>query len=274
VDTAKPTPDLLSTASNSGGGKRILAQLEHGAKPHAKRGVAARWTIDGWTVGLCALLLLMFSVAWMMHEKMITPSTFKAGHGGAAATARGESRMTKRMPAATGQHAATSTGASTGLPLRQPTGQAAVIINEPAGMTAASAATTPSAIARTEALAAAAPATRVLAQAPPVRTAPATLRTAPTSARQTATTSSAAAPAAHSADTDVILLTALVAHTGKPAAVAPDRNRDIVERHEGDSTAQLLARCKQLGLIEGMLCRSRICSGRWEADAACRAPAH
>jgi len=75
-------------------------------------------------------------------------------------------------------------------------------------------------------------------------------------------------------DTDVTLLAAMVAHAGQPAIVAPERSRDIVERHNGDTTAQLLARCKQLGLIEGMLCRSRICSGRWEADAACRAPAY
>lgn len=78
--------------------------------------------------------------------------------------------------------------------------------------------------------------------------------------------------AAQPADSDVTLLTALVAHAGKPSEVTPERNRDVVERQDSDSTAQLLARCKQLGLIEGMLCRSRICSGRWEADAACRAP--
>ena len=70
------------------------------------------------------------------------------------------------------------------------------------------------------------------------------------------------------------LLAALVAHAGTPAAVTPERSRDIVDRHDGDTTSQLLARCKQLGLIEGMLCRSRICSGRWESDAACRAPSH
>jgi hypothetical protein len=73
-------------------------------------------------------------------------------------------------------------------------------------------------------------------------------------------------------DTDVTLLTALVAHANKPVAVAPERSRDVVERQEGDATAALLIRCKQLGLIEGMLCRSRICSGQWENDAACRAP--
>lgn len=79
------------------------------------------------------------------------------------------------------------------------------------------------------------------------------------------------APAAN--DTDVALLTALVAHAGKPTVVMPERSRDIVERYDGDNTADLLARCKQLGVIEGMLCRSRICSGRWDSDPVCRAPA-
>ena len=32
-------------------------------------------------------------------------------------------------------------------------------------------------------------------------------------------------------------------------------------------------RCQQLGMIEGMLCRSRICAGRWDSDQACRQPA-
>ena len=76
------------------------------------------------------------------------------------------------------------------------------------------------------------------------------------------------------ADTDVTLITALVAHAGASSAVAPERSRDIVERSDGDTTDALLARCKKLGLMEGMLCRTRICSGRWESDIACRAPAH
>lgn len=84
--------------------------------------------------------------------------------------------------------------------------------------------------------------------------------------------SSSAAPATN--DTDVTLLTALVAHANKPASVAPEPSRDVVERVDGVSTADLLARCKQLGLMEGMLCRSRICSGGWESDPVCRAPAN
>lgn len=68
------------------------------------------------------------------------------------------------------------------------------------------------------------------------------------------------------------LLTALVAHAYAPTTIVPERSRDIVVRKDDESTANLLQRCKQLGLIEGMLCRSRICSGRWDTDADCRAP--
>lgn len=92
-------------------------------------------------------------------------------------------------------------------------------------------------------------------------------------------------------DRDVRLLTALIvtdkdipvkkeshAHAGskisaKQNAKAKDdaRNQDIVERKPGDSTASLLIRCKKLGLVEGELCRWRICSERWDSDPACKA---
>jgi len=42
-----------------------------------------------------------------------------------------------------------------------------------------------------------------------------------------------------------------------------------VLRKDEDETASLLQRCRQLGLIEGMLCRARICAGRWDSDPAC-----
>lgn len=69
------------------------------------------------------------------------------------------------------------------------------------------------------------------------------------------------------ADNDVVLLTALVAHANGMHHGTP--NRDVVLRKDGDLTDTLLQRCKALGPIEGMLCRSRICSGRWDEDAAC-----
>lgn len=93
-------------------------------------------------------------------------------------------------------------------------------------------------------------------------------------------------------DRDVKLLTALVASNkdipvnkksshantdskasaaGKSTSAKDDaRNQDIVERKPGDSTASLLQRCKKLGLIEGELCRWRICSDRWDSDPACK----
>jgi hypothetical protein len=98
-------------------------------------------------------------------------------------------------------------------------------------------------------------------------------------------------------DSDVELLEALVAHSsGQPvpkdekktvannakkpktsskaapeavAAKTPEKNTDVVERHPGDSTESLLKRCKQLGFLEGELCRWRMCTGRWNSDPAC-----
>ncbi|QGZ38921.1 hypothetical protein IP92_05331 [Pseudoduganella flava] len=66
------------------------------------------------------------------------------------------------------------------------------------------------------------------------------------------------APAAP--DTDVALLTALVAHAS---------GGDVVEPHLADSTASLLQRCQRVGGEEGRLCRLRICSSRADDDA-CR----
>lgn len=75
-------------------------------------------------------------------------------------------------------------------------------------------------------------------------------------------------PAAAPGDSDVALLTAMVAHAHRQEGTARPV-RDVVQRRQEDETAELLQRCKQLGLIEGMLCRSRICSGRWDSDPAC-----
>ena len=93
------------------------------------------------------------------------------------------------------------------------------------------------------------------------------------------------------ADRDVALLEVLVAHSAKqpralespkksvgsnpqpvPATIAKagGNNRDFVERKPGDSTESLLQRCNGLGFFEGELCRWRMCSGRWESDAACK----
>lgn len=242
--------------------KRILAQLEHGARPTVHAARAAGWTIDGWTIGLFGLLLLMCCVAWLMHDQAITPKTFRHG-----ASSTNTTNVVRLAPPARESS--------------QSAKQAAAIVNveSPAGAgpgpgmgtesrSAARVEAAPSPVATSSA--ARSLATQHKPAAPPAR---ATTSTAAPVAATTAK-ASAAAPAAQAGDTDVTLLTALVAHANKPASVAPERSRDVVDRQDGDTTVQLLARCKQLGLIEGMLCRSRICSGRWEADAACRAPAH
>lgn len=48
-------------------------------------------------------------------------------------------------------------------------------------------------------------------------------------------------------------------------------NRDIIVRTPGESTESLVKRCQALGLFEGELCRTRICSGSWGRDPACLA---
>ncbi|MEG2033562.1 MAG: hypothetical protein RR376_23150, partial [Janthinobacterium sp.] len=69
-------------------------------------------------------------------------------------------------------------------------------------------------------------------------------------------------------DSDVALLTAMVAHAHRQEGAAKPA-RDVVMRKDEEETADLLQRCRQLGMIEGMLCRARICSGRWDSDPAC-----
>ena len=94
----------------------------------------------------------------------------------------------------------------------------------------------------------------------------------PPPVRQAAARPQGTRPAAAPGDSDVALLTAMVAHAhGQEGTAKPVR--DVVlrqrEQEQEQETAELLRRCQQLGLIEGMLCRSRICSGRWDSDPAC-----
>jgi hypothetical protein len=256
---------MMAASPRSAGGKRILAALEHGARPAPKQARASGWTIDSWTVGLCLLLLLMVSVAWMMHEKTITPATFKY---------HASDSRTVAAPRAAGPAA----------PERE---QAAAIVNTASSSADAgpAGATTPDrpdwpALAGTQPASApdgparaASPTHKPAMAGGGVRAPQSATQTTAAPARNAAGTGASAANAA-ARDTDVTLLAALVAHANKPSVTVTERSRDVVERKDGDTTAQLLARCHQLGLIEGMLCRSRICSDRWDADPACRAPAH
>lgn len=82
-----------------------------------------------------------------------------------------------------------------------------------------------------------------------------------------------------SKDGDVDLIAALlnrVASRSPPAARdsgrkerKADSGHDIVVRNSADTTENLLNRCKSLGLLEGELCKLRICSGRWGVDPFC-----
>lgn len=300
---------MATSSAQPDGAKRILAHLEHGARlPASKPARTANWAIDGWTVGLGLLLLAMCAIAWLMHERTSTPSGFTSGYSTSPRhERRQENIQAESAQAETGEviiEAAELPAAivnDTALPQTQSSTENG---NELLAMTAAmpSSRATGTASADTASMlpaplagtSAPGPATSTVA---PPRVAPidathskpaagASLASgndtigkyqsnqAGAARAQPATLAASRGKAAATVnDTDVALLTALVAHAGKPAVVAPERSRDIVVRREGDSTADLLARCKQLGLIEGMLCRSRICAGRWESDATCRAPA-
>jgi hypothetical protein len=48
-------------------------------------------------------------------------------------------------------------------------------------------------------------------------------------------------------------------------------NRDLVLNQAHVSLSTLVRRCRTLGLVEGELCRLRICSGSWGKDPACPA---
>lgn len=254
MDTSKQKPDLMSSnRAASDSGKRILANLEHGPRPTAKAPRTTGWTIDGWTVGLGLLLATMCTVAWLMHEKTITPGSFARSRDSVSTT------VERRQIEA---------DASVAAQAEQP----AAIINEVTARP--SAAVQPSPMPRHVIVAQTRPeAPHVTSTSRKPATATSVIMAGSANPRPTTARTAVTTPAT-SGDTDVALLTALVAHTARPATVHPERSRDVVERQDGDSTAQLLARCKQLGLIEGMLCRSRICSGRWDADPACNAPAH
>ena len=92
----------------------------------------------------------------------------------------------------------------------------------------------------------------------------------PPPVRQSAARPQGTRPTAAPGDSDVALLTAMVAHAHRQEGTATPVRDVVLRRQEQEQeTAELLQRCKQLGLIEGMLCRSRICSGRWDSDPAC-----
>lgn len=298
--SSKQTPDLMpASRSGTGDGKRILANLEHGtAAARSGRDLPGRdrahrqrkWELDGWAAGLGGLVLLLALCGWLAHENIITPMPHKRDDGGAQGTTPSSSRSSQ------------SAEARSAAP-----GQAARIVNDTAAYPVQAA--QPAVLNPIPLFGAAseAPAQQSMLQTSAARLEHKTesrtedkteknkaenkfenkapyksgyqasyrrpeLAKAPQLLAAPDLPAGAAKTSPVLPDTDVTLLAALVAHANKPAVVTPERSRDIVDRQPGDSTDTLLARCKQLGQIEGMLCRSRICSGRWESDAACRAP--
>jgi len=277
LDTSNQRPDLLAPVRGAAdSGTRILASLEHGNRLPGKLSQATRWHLDGWTAGMGAAVLVMAALAWVSREAAINSGPSRALAGGQRASA---------ARTATATRAATPATSITTPRLQESTAATIVSLPEPAapalhaGQSAVPASAQPGQPKLTATAGASGsgaplplPAQRAAAVARPVPS------TAPRSVASAAVTAShdtgAAHPATTPSDTDVALLTALVAHAGAPTTVTPERSRDVVLVQEGESTTLLLVRCKQLGLIEGMLCRSRICSGRWENDPACRAPYH
>ncbi|MBA5608403.1 hypothetical protein H3H36_23940 [Duganella sp. FT3S] len=239
------------------GARRILASLEHGALTLETERVP-RWKLNGWTTGLCLLLLTMTVLAWSIHQSALTTPPDMPPRPTAPAAAG--ALLAHAVPAPVA-------GAAPD--------QAAAIINDtPAPVQVE--------IVRRADLQHAAIAQRPVKGEAAVTPGVAAHKAAPRMTREVVAGAHASGPRGARtnavaatpplADTDVTLLTALVAHASQPATVLSQSNRDVVERGDSDSTAELLHRCKQLGLIEGMLCRSRICSGRWENEAVCRTP--
>ena len=238
-----------------------------------------RRRLNGLTLGLGAFVILMGTLAWLAHRNADVPVP-------PLRTANASLRLTP-APVTAPVGSAASASDQVASPAADGTSQpqVAAIVNEP-GIPERSAHATAQPLPRhsvaTQPAASAAPPITTTARHAGQATASVRTQTGATNATMRAdnhnVVSHKAAPAAaptpaQQADTDVTLLTALVAHASNPVAVvSAERSRDIVERHDGDSTASLLQRCKMLGPIEGMLCRSRICSGRWDDDSACRTP--
>lgn len=249
TDHKPPTPSLRGADTAMTDSRRILANLEQGEDG----AVTGRPGWAGWSLrrGLAAavLLLILAGAAWWCWRPAAstragvppaaTPAAPSPGLPAAIDGAR-ETPPTERLAAAIVNEVPAD---------RLPGRPVSVAPAAPAAPGASSLPGTPAATPHAGAAA------QGKADGPP----PAGPRVKP----------APAAPVlpAGPADSDVVLLTALVAHaSGQPSGLP---NRDVVLRKEGDSTGALLERCKALGPIEGMLCRSRICSGRWDEDAAC-----
>ena len=306
MDASNQRPNLLSkgaVGNGNSGGQRILASLEHGGAMLAPNRLT-RLQLNGWTLALLALLLILSVLAWMTHRDGTVPShvlplSARAPTPAAAAMPPPADMADKAAPAAIINEPGSASAVArnnerNNEPVVVDIARPDKLIGQPAGK--------PSAAGRADYLAAKAanaagangnPAHNAHNASSPRPSTSLAAKPAPATAGRNLAdnvsgrednrpllhgkkTAPLALPpgTALAADTDVTLLAALMAHANQPTAVVAESSRDVVERKDGDATAGLLQRCKQLGQIEGMLCRSRICSGRWENDPACRAPSH
>ncbi|HEV7815136.1 MAG TPA: hypothetical protein VGP06_08580 [Janthinobacterium sp.] len=273
------SPDLLGkTSAALPDSSRILANLEHDDGRMAAA-APAPYRLGRTAMSAAILLLLTGALGWISWQNATAPG---AGANGlpASALARMESR--RALPAIAPDAPMPAVGAPADVAGQK---AAAAIVNE--SMPAAPLATSPAAMPQAPDATLAPPRSSLAhgsgalslppARAPAIAAAAsrpaasAKNEPAPARAKQTPAPSGTTASAA---DSDVALLTALVAHANNQTLpAAPEgrsaANRDVVQSKESETTESLLQRCKQLGLIEGMLCHSRICSGRWDSEAAC-----
>lgn len=241
-----PRPCLKSSAQEAGNYNwRILQQLERDPQTGPACKAQAHWNIEQWIIGLGILIAIICTSAWYLHPHQThrsEPAMAVAMSGPALKPEVAD------MPARPAQAAASRESAAARI-VSTP-----VIDEAPARHTANYAAPPTPQAPRHEKTPAHKTSLPAHQPAPPPDNLP------------------RSSPADASMDRDAALLAALVAHGNANLSGTSAGNRDIVERQTNDNTGQLLQRCQQLGMIEGMLCRSRICAGRWENDQACRQP--
>lgn len=206
-------------------GKGILASLAHKAAAQPRRNAAA--TLRGPALIVVGGVLIAALMAWWVYSG---PSPLRVQEAPAFVAP-----VAAPLPAPAPE---TDIAAAIIEDVRTP----APVVSSPAVAAVLAPAPIATVVMRRERTAAAKPAAKPLRKPP--RHAPAV----PT-----------ARPAVQ-ADSDVALLTALVAHSGE---------HDVVEARLMDSTESLLLRCQRVGGEEGRLCRTRICRSR-QNDDACR----
>lgn len=236
MPSPKQIPSLIPRQQRTGNPHwRILQRLANGGLPDTTTVSCRGWTIDSWTIGLGLLVAVVCTASWYLQTR---PTAMR--HTGNVPVPAPV--LTSSVPATVGAEPAPEAA------------QVARIINAATSDKAPLSEQAPTA----SSTAYNKPERNVSAHRTVHRAEPGKIVIPTDSAKE-------------SSDRDAALLAALVAH-GNHLPPATGTNRDIVERHASDHTAQLLARCQELGFIEGMLCRSRICADRWDSDAACRRP--